>query len=181
MKALFVAASAAFSSMPGLLVVASGLGTPPDHRVLFGGVIEAFGVIALLVLWVNNGRIKKMKTRVITRTAIALALGSLMALFSYIYLFNKSVVNVEGRGTAYYPLYLTGAIRKTVEYNGGSRKSAIENEGLATILEEIDQMPDFYLTMTTIVLLAIYQLIFTTLATTFGILGFHKGKGLGRG
>ena len=56
MKAFFVSAAAVFAAVPGLGVIASGLGTPPgtEYRLLFGGVIEGFGALALIILWVNQ-------------------------------------------------------------------------------------------------------------------------------
>jgi len=178
MKILFLAASAAFSAIPGISVIASGLGTPPDYKILFGGVIEAFGVIALLILWVNQEKIRRVSTKKITNFAVGLAIGSILILSLYIFLYATCVVTVEGRGTAYYPLILTGEIAKTVAHNSGSRKTAIENEGLAEIVEEIDKMPAIYIIATTILLLLTYQSIFTALTGTFGLLAFHRGQGL---
>ena len=172
MKKAFLTASAIFSSIPGLLVIATGLGTPPDQKILFGGVIEAFGVITLLILWVNKARLSALPKKRVTKFAIGLTVGCVLCLFAYIALFSHTVVNVEGRGEAYYPIYLTGEIEKTVNDNG-SRKAAIVNEGIDEIREEIDKMPGFYLTLTTIILLLVYQLVFTTLTTTFGLLGLH--------
>jgi hypothetical protein len=177
MKQLFLAAAAVFSSIPGLLVIASGLGTPPNYKVLFGGVIEAFGVIAILVLWINKNKIKKMPTRKVSKVAIVLALACILLLFTYLYLFNQSVVTVEGRGTAYYPLYISGEIAGMVN-TAGSRKAAIERYGIDEVVEQIDKMPEFYSTLTTVTLLFTYQLVFTILTITFGLLGFHKGQGL---
>jgi hypothetical protein len=177
MKKVFLAASAVFCSIPGLLVIASGLGTPPDYKVLFGGVIEAFGVIALLILWINKNKIADLPTPKVTKIAIVLAISCILVLFTYIYLFNQCVVTVEGRGTAYYPLYITDEIGSSVD-DAGSRKAAIERYGIATILEEIDQLPGYYITLTTIILLFTYQLVFTILAIIFGLLGFHKRQGL---
>jgi hypothetical protein len=177
MKKVFLAASAVFSSIPGLLVIASGLGTPPDYKVLFGGVIEAFGVIALLILWINKNKIEDLPTPKVTKIAIALALGCILMLFTYVYLINQCVVTVDGRGTAYYPLYINGEIAESVN-SAGSRRAAIERWGIDTVLEEINELPGYYLTITTIILLFIYQLIFTTLTITFGLLGFHKRQGL---
>jgi hypothetical protein len=177
MKGLFLAAAGVFSSIPGLLVIASGLGTPPNYAVLFGGVIEAFGVIAILVLWINKSRLKKIPSRRLSKIAITFALGCILLLFTYVYLFNQSVVTVDGRGTAYYPLYLNGEIAETVEA-AGSRKAAIERYGIDEIVEQINAMPESYSTFTTVILLFTYQLVFTLLTITFGLLGFHKSGGL---
>ena len=74
MKKIFVAASAAFAAIPGVAVIASGLGTPPGsgYRWLFGGVIEAFGALALLILWINRSKLRRISKRRITRAAIIL-------------------------------------------------------------------------------------------------------------
>jgi hypothetical protein len=172
-KRLFVAASALFAVLPGLLVVARGVGTPPGYETVFGGVIEACGVIALLTLSVNRAKIRQVAPGKATRIVIFLAIGFTLTLFLYIYLFNLCVVTVKDRGTAYYPVVLSGEIADTVAYNG-SRRAAIEKEGIDTVLEEIDKLPDWHLIATTIVLLFVYQLVFTLLTVAFGFLGFNQ-------
>lgn len=176
MKKIFLAAAAVFASIPGLLIIAKGLGTPPNYEVLFGGVIEAFGVIALLTLWINKSKLEKIPTPKITRIVVGLSVVLIFMLFAYLYLYNQSVVTIAGRGTAYYPVYLTGEIAQTVN-EAGSRKAAIERYGIDEILEEINKMPDYYLTLTTVILLFTYQWVFTVLTVIFGLIGFHKGRG----
>ena len=66
MKNLFLTFSGIFGAIPGLAVIQSGLGVPPNYNVLFGGFIEAFGVLTLLILWVNRNNIKKHTKKYIT-------------------------------------------------------------------------------------------------------------------
>ena len=176
MNRLFLAASAVFGSIPGLLVIAKGIGTPPDYAVLFGGVIEAFGVITLLILWINKGKLEDLTSSKVTKIAIGLSICCILMLFTYMYLFNQCVVKVDGRGTAYYPFYI-GKLEKDVK-KAGSRKALIERWGIAPVIDSINELPDYYLTFTTILLLFVYQLIFTTLTAIFGLLGFYKRQGL---
>ena len=80
MKKLFLAASGLFAAVPGLMIISKSIGTPPSYEHLFGGVIEAFGVLSLLILLVNKNKLKKVKPERITRLAIILGVTSFVSL-----------------------------------------------------------------------------------------------------
>jgi hypothetical protein len=176
MKKLLLAVAGVFGAIPGLTVIQSGIGAPPGYKVLFGGVIEAFGTLSLLLLWVNRKKIKRLAARRVTKRTLALASVCFAFIALYITLFSFCVV-VHQRGTAYYPLWTSGKIADMVA-RAGSRKAAIERYGIAAVAQAIDEMPGIPLELTTIVLLFIYQGIFTTLSIMFGLLGFYEGKQL---
>jgi hypothetical protein len=175
MKTLFLAASAAFAAIPGVGVIASGLGTPPGahYPLVFGGVIEAFGALSLVILWVNQKKLQRYSKRRITRAAIIIGVASFIFIGSYLLLFQHTVVE-HPRGIVYFPLWLTGTIERRVQ-SAGSRKAAIGKygpgaEGLQGAVDEMGTLP---LALTSILLLSIYQGIFTSLTLAFGLLGFH--------
>lgn len=178
MKRFFLITSAAFAAIPGISVIVSGLGTPPGsgYRLLFGGVIEALGSLALAVLWVNQKKIQRRAKRRITRTAIAMGLLSFVFIAGYVLLFRHTVIE-HPRGTAYYPIWLSGNIKKRVE-KAGSRDAAIEMYGIGAIRREIDEMGNGPLAITSILLLFLYQAIFTSLTIAFGLVGFHMRQSL---
>jgi len=177
-KKLFLAASAAFAAIPGLTVIASGLGTPPGtgYRLLFGGVIEAFGAFALLILWINRSKLRRVSKRKITRTAVMLAVFCFLFIAVYVFLFRHTVVEHE-RGVAYYPLWVSGDIKTMVE-RAGSRESAIERYGIAAVRKSIDEMGAIPLAATSVLLLLVYQGIFTSLTIAFGLPGIHANQPL---
>lgn len=174
MKKLLLAAAGIFSAIPGLAIIQIGVGAPPGYKVLFGGVIEAFGTVSLLLLWVNRKRIKRYTARRVTRQATALVMGCFICIAFYISLFSFCVVE-HRRGTAYYPLWTSGKIADMV-VRAGSRRAAIEKYGIAAVVQAIDEMPSISLALTTVTLLFVYQGIFTTLSIMFGLLGFYEGK-----
>jgi hypothetical protein len=176
---LFLALSAAFAAIPGVAVIASGLGTPPGtyYKWLFGGVIEAFGALALLLLWVNKNKLSESKKKLkITRAALIMGVLCFVLIAVYVLLFQHTVVE-HARGTAYYPLWLDGTIERMVE-RAGSREAAIENYGIAGVQKGIDEMGGGTLALTSILLLLVYQGIFTSLTLSFGLPGFHMRQSL---
>ncbi len=176
MKTFLIAVSSVFGSIPGLAILRSGLGTPPENAALFGGVIEAFGALSLALLWMNKDRLKKVTSYRITRVVISLAISTFVSIALYVLLFRLCVVVHESRGTAYYPLWLSGEIADMVNA-AGSRWEAIEHYGIAAVILAIDKMSSTAITVTTLVLLFVYQNIFTCLTLAFGLLGFSDGAG----
>jgi hypothetical protein len=172
MKKLFLTASALFSAIPGIAIIISGLGAPTDYKVLFGGVIEAFGTLSLLILSLNRTSILSMTLKKVTKIAIWLGVFSFISLSVYVVLFSYSVVTVTGRGSVYYPIYTSGRIAEMIN-RAGSRPAAIQRYGIAAVSEAIDEMPGTPLALTTILLLFIYQSVFTSLALAFGFLGIR--------
>src|SRR5436309_1030420 len=113
MKKLLLAAAGVFGAIPGLTVMQSGIGTPPGYKLLFGGTIEAFGTLGLLVVWINRRKIKRLAMRKVTRLSLILASTCFGFLMIYIVLFQSCVITHQ-RGTAYYPIWTTGKAAEMV-------------------------------------------------------------------
>jgi hypothetical protein len=178
MKKLFLTLAGVVGSIPGIAVWQSGLGTPPDKNLLFGGVVQAFGAISLLLLWVNRAKLKLIPKPKITRLVVYLIVTCFAMLSIYLWLFGLTVVQHEFRGTAYYPIWTSGEIAIMVESADNSRYYAIEKYGIDAVKEAIHKMPNAALAITTIVLLFIYQAIFSTLTIAFGVLGIQEESSL---
>lgn len=179
MKKLFLTASGLFSAIPGLTIIWKGIGTPPGYEVLFGGIIEAFGALSLIILMVNKAKLKRLTSYKATKLAIVLSISCFLSLVIYMLLFNFCVVAHPTHGTVYYPMWTGGNLTELIQRTG-SRYGALDRYGSYPVTKAIQQMPGHPLPLivTTALLLLVYQAIFTTLATAFGILGFHKGKNL---
>jgi hypothetical protein len=175
MRKLFLAVSGLFSLIPGIAVMIKVLGSPPDHNISFGAVIEVFGTLSLLVLFMNKPRIVDSPVVKITRWVILLAALSIITLVIYIALFNFCVVSVKDRGTVYYPVYTSGNVAIMIE-RAGSRSAAIERYGIDAVTEAVNEMPGIPIALTTILLLLVYLLIFTPLVLAFGFLGIRQEK-----
>lgn len=181
MKKLFLAASALFGAIPGLAIIQSGLGSPPGYHVLFGGVVESFGVLTLILLWVNRAGLQKLKPKRVTRLTITAAVICFVCIGLYIGLYKHCVVtSTVYNAKAYYPLWVTGDIADIVARSGG-RSAAIDEYGIGEVAEAINKMPSIVLTVTTIVLLLVYQAVFSTLAIAFGLVGFQQGHSIDDG
>lgn len=173
MKKLFLAASGFFAAVPGVAIFLKGIGAPPEHSLIFGGVIEAFGAITFLVLLVNKDRVKNIGRGGITKIALALCAACFLSIAIYTWLYKLCVVPYEANKWFYFPLWTSGELARLVE-NAGGRSGAIDVYGPATVYEALEQMPSWIFAVTTGVLLLVYQFIFTSLTSAFGILGFHS-------
>jgi hypothetical protein len=177
MKRLFIGASGIFAATPGLAIILKGTGTPPEYNYLFGGVIEALGALSIIILWINKGKIKRLPIRKITRVAIILSVVCFASLILYIGLFKFCVISHPAHGTVYYPLWTSGRIAELVGRTGG-RWEALDRYGITPIYNAISQMPAYAITITTALLLFVYQAIFTSLTIAFGLIGFRGGRNL---
>ena len=175
MNKLFLGISGLFASVPGFTIMWKGIGTPPGYSFLFGGTIEAFGSLALILLWMNRAKLKAIKPRKVVTSSIILGVASFVALVVYLALFNLCVVSHPTHHTVFFPLWTSGELAILVAKAGG-RWSALDRYGYFGIYDAIKKMPFYALPFTAAVLLFVYQSIFTTLATAFGLVGFHKGK-----
>ncbi|MGB7844867.1 MAG: hypothetical protein WBL63_04575, partial [Candidatus Acidiferrum sp.] len=179
MKKLFLAASLIFGSIPGISIMTSGLGTPPGYATIFGGVIQAFGALCILLLVASKEKLRGLSGRKITLAAIGLASASLCFLVLYIQLLSLCVVTHPLHGSVYFPLWNSGPALEMVSRAGG-RYAAIDRYGSYPVSKAIQEAPNYPLPMvtTTVLLLFVYQGIFTTLTLAFGIIGVHSGAGL---
>jgi multisubunit Na+/H+ antiporter MnhB subunit len=177
MKKLYLAASGIFSAVPGLAVVWKGLGVPPGHSMLFGGFIEAAGALTLILLWVRRRELERRPARRAIRAAAVLGGLCFSAFIAYSILLNACVKTHPIHGTVYYPLWTSGKLKISVERAGG-RWQALDRYGQAEIEDELQMMPSFVLSLTTILLLVLYMTIFAALTAAFSLLGYHKGANL---
>jgi len=179
LKKFFMTIAAASGAIPGAAIIATGVGTPPESKILFGGVIEALGAISLLVLWVNRAKIKKLNPGKITKISAILALFFAACLVVYIVLLNVCVITFADTSdgqhdeAVYFPIWTSGDLSKMV-FRAGSREAALHKYGPDGVHEAIRKMPSFALPVTTAILLVIYQGSFLFLTIAFGLLGIHE-------
>ena len=164
-----------YDTIPGLAVIITGVMTPPSPEIkyLFGGFLEAFGIISLAYFyWRKKGKIKDKEKARIARYAIIIAAFSFLFLGIYLCLFEYCVVTYN-KNTVYYPLVLTGELKGKIEKHG--RAKAINDYGKDLLENKIKDMPHSYIlkTLTTLLFLLLYLGIFLPLSVAFGILGFY--------
>lgn len=177
LKQLLLALPAVFNVIPGLLVIKTGIGTPPDGMDgLFGGVIIAFGSFALLLLWTNKYRVQRYPAKKVNFAAIVLMIACLLLIFAYVGLYKVCVVSYAENAKCYYPLILFGDLARFVKEAGG-RYDALQpdNAGPFQINKELQQPANVVsLHLTTVLLLLVYSGIFTCLTLAFGLVAFHR-------
>lgn len=179
LKKFFVATAATAGAVPGATILATGVGTPPETKFLFGGVMEAIGALSLLLLWVNRDKIRKLRPRKITRVSITLALLFLVCLGVYIVLLRICVVTIplasQGQQVeaVYFPIWTSGDLGLMV-HRSGSREAAVHDYGPDGVHAAIRKMPGFALPATSALLLLTYQAPFTFLTIAFGLLAIHQ-------
>jgi hypothetical protein len=176
MNKLLLSLSGIFAAIPGIVIMQNGLGSPPNYKWLFGGVIESFGALTLLTLWANKEKIRRLSSHTVTRTVLLLVIVAFVSIGTYVFLFDFCVVQHEVRGTIYYPLWVKGEIARMVEA-AGTREAAVERYGIAGVALAINEMPNiaFASAVTTTSLLFVYQTIFTSVTAAFGVVGIHSG------
>jgi hypothetical protein len=146
--------------------------------MIFAGVIEALGVLTLLVLWLNKGWLEQWHRARATRWAIGLGAASLILLMLYLILFNFCVIThpLYADRVFFYPFSLSGKAAQMVEM-AGSRYHAIGKYGPDAVQDALNALSTAQ-TITAMVLLLVYQAVFTALTAAFGIVGFHSGRDL---
>jgi hypothetical protein len=71
-----------------------------------------------------------------------------------------SCVVTDARGTAYYPLWLSGRLALAVQ-KAGTRQAAINRYGIDAIQQYIAESPRYAMVVTTLTLLVAYTAVFT--------------------
>jgi hypothetical protein len=182
MKPLFLIASGTLAVVPGLMTLQSGIGVPPGTKVLFGGGVEAFGALALLLVWANRERLSAMKTATATVLAVSLACFCLLCLVTYTSLLAVCVVETtkpehKAYGPVFFPLSLDGQIADLVAKKK-SRVAVLNEFGPGAIADMMHEMPGIAsaFVVTKVVLFLLYQAVFTSLVLTFGLLGVQANR-----
>src|SRR6266404_3191120 len=95
MKKLLATASAAFGALPGVSVMLSEIGTPPDYGKLFGAIIQACGVLALVLLYFNRSWLSKFQPSFLTKWSIGLMISA------FVFLADLRIISKPPGATVY--------------------------------------------------------------------------------
>jgi hypothetical protein len=167
-------ASGVFAVIPGIAVLTSSVGVPPNSsKALFGGVIEAVGVLTLMILWLNKSWIKKSSIKKINKLSFISILAFVISLFTYIFLFNYLVVQVENSDSVFFPLWSNGELKASL-LEFGSRNELINQWGRDDVYKVIQSSSETPLLITTLIMLFNYMLTFFSLTFSFGLLAIKS-------
>jgi hypothetical protein len=174
LKNFYSAASAVFAVMPGMTILLSNVGVPPNtSKVLFAGITESLGVITIMILWLNKQKFKTLTNRSVTRLCLISLSIFLIAICSYFFLFALLIVPVNNSEALYFPLWPAGELKESLQ-QFGSKAELIRQWGRDDVYKVIQSSSTIALQFTTLILLIIYQLIFVSLTFSFGILGIKS-------
>lgn len=180
LKSFFTTASGVFAVIPGLGILLTNIGVPPDtSKYLFAGVIESLGVLTLLLISVNTPRLKKLDSKKTTTVTLAAICVFICALFAYLFMFDYLVIEVSGSQPLFFPLWPAGELKEGLTL-AGSKVELIRQWGRDDVSKVISASSPVPLAITKLIFLFIYQLLFVALTFSFGILGVDdkiKSKG----
>lgn len=178
MKAMLKTAAGIFAVIPGIGVLQSGLGVPPEEgmRLIFGGVIEFFGVLSLLLLTINQAWIRSLTKRAVTVVTVLIAGSSFLLILAYVGSYQYCVVTSVPRGTVYFPLWNEGGLANMVSVAGG-RAAAIDMYGRYAVYEAVEAMGEIPEIVTSAVLTFLYTGVFTSITWAFGLPAIHEASG----
>ncbi|MDB5012529.1 MAG: hypothetical protein JWQ25_731 [Daejeonella sp.] len=173
---LFTIASGAFGVVPGVTVLISSIGVPPNtSKTLFAATIEALGVFTLLIIWANREKIEQYSIKKATKWAIIAMALFVITLFTYLFLYNYLVISVENSEPLLFPLWPQGLLKTAIEQMG-TRENLINQWGRDDVYKVIQSSSTISILLTTLSLLLIYQAIFISLTFAFGILSIITKK-----
>lgn len=177
MKKIFQNISGAFALIPGLIVMATNIGVPPNSsRLFFSATIEALGAFTLLMLYVNKEKLKAMSAKQINGRALFGIVTFAVVLFLYLFLFDTYVITVSNFEPVFFPILQYGELIEGLTTHGSPEK-LIDDWGPADVTKVINQSSHAPLVYTRLIFLFCYQLIFTSLTYAFGILAIKVTPG----
>jgi hypothetical protein len=169
-------ASGVFAVVPGLAILTSNVGVPPNSsKALFGGVIEALGVFTLLMLWLNKNWILNLTIKRVNKLSFISIIVFIISLFGYIFLFSYLVVGVEKSESIFFPLWANGELETGLK-QFGNRNELINQWGRDDVYKVIQSSSNVPLLLTTLIMLFLYQLTFVSLTFAFGLLGIKSSN-----
>ncbi|SEO94658.1 hypothetical protein [Mucilaginibacter sp. OK283] len=175
-KTILKAGSGVFATIPGLAVLLSNIGVPPDSsKYLFCGIIESFGVFTLLILRFNSGYFKSLSVKTINLLAIVSIVTFGLTLFFYLFLFNQYVVGYKDSKSVFFPVWPQGELRQGLQETG-SKANLIREWGRDDVRTVIQSSSSAMLNYSMLLFLLIYQLIFVSLTFAFGILSIRVSE-----
>jgi H+/Cl- antiporter ClcA len=175
-KAILKTGSGVFATIPGLGVLLSNIGVPPDSsKYLFCGIIESFGVFTLLILRFNSGFFKSLPIKTINRLAIVSIVTFGVTLFLYLFLFNQYVVGYKDSKPLFFPVWPQGELKQGLQ-EMGSKANLIKEWGRDDVHTVIQSSSSAMLNYSMLLFLLIYQLVFVSLTFAFGILSIRVSE-----
>jgi len=171
---IFKWASASFAVIPGLIIMATNLGTPPGiSKYVYGGLIEATGAFSLLLLAINKKSITKLSHQKITKISISIFILFIISMLTYIFLFNNQIIYNDKYDTSlFFPFWYGDDLGYMIQ-KAGSKYNAISLYGPQAIIDGIYSSKN-YLEFSRAIFTIVYIFTFEMLVIGFGLLGLRN-------
>ena len=121
MKRLFVWVDLITGVLPGMIVILHGFGTPEELRMPFGILAAACGLVAFGVVILIKKAVSRGDRRVLAGLMIVSAFIGLVSLCAYWIVLDQCVFQSPQRSSVFFPLWLEGRAKETVERVGGAK------------------------------------------------------------
>ena len=141
--------------VPGVAVLLKGFGCPPEREKIFGGFIEGFGALALIIVEMNRGRLRSLSRAAATRLTWRVGALALALFVVYFFLIDFCIVRLTGRSPVYFPIVVCASLAHEIE-EAGSRAALVERWGAGGAEDAIHQCSDSWLAGSTAALLLLY-------------------------
>src|SRR5260221_809942 len=167
MKDVFTWVSLITGILPGMALILNGFGTPEDLRQAFGIIAAVCGFGAFGVVLLIKESIKRRSKKVLALLIIAFGLVGLVSLCSYWIVLNQCVFHAPQRSPAFYPLWLDGWAKVSVE-NAGGRVAYYQKYGPGAVSKLLETQTE-QINRTKLLLLGLVSLASLALPVSSGI------------
>jgi hypothetical protein len=167
MKDVFTWVSLVTGILPGMALILNGFGTPEDLRQPFGVIAAVCGFVAFGVVLLIKESIKRRSKKTMALLIIAFGLAGLVSLCSYWIVLNQCVFQAPQHSPAFYPLWLDGSGKESVERAGG-RMAYYERYGPGAVSKLLEGQTD-QINRTKFLLLSLVSIASLSLPVSSGI------------
>jgi hypothetical protein len=168
MKDVFTWVSLISGVLPGMALILNGFGTPEDLRLPFGIIAAVCGFVAFGVVLLIKQSTSRRSKKVLAIWIIASGLVGFVSLCSYWIVLDHCVFHAPQRSPAFFPLWLDGQAKLSVESAGG-RMAFYEKYGPAAVSKLMSETQAHQMTRTNLLLLGLISTASLTLAVASGI------------
>jgi len=167
MKNIFSWVSLIGGVIPGMTLVLNGFGTPADLRMPFGIIAAISGFLAFGVILLIKNRIKRRIKTTLPYFIIASGLVGLVSFCFYWIVLDQCVFRAPQRSEVFFPLWLEGSAKETVDGAGG-RMSFYNKYGPGAVWKLLETQTD-QLNCTKLLLLVLISTASLALAVASGV------------
>ena len=172
MKTFFLAVSSMFAALPGISSMIYAFGVPESKsKILFGAIVEVFGCLSLVYILFNRNKILSYQDKKVNRIFLIFLVSGLILMFTYLFLFKSYTFEFDDE-TIIKPFYYNSEIINEIN-SSGSFENFVEELGFDRAKDKLLEKENLSITITYLIFLLNYIIIFVFLTVCFAILGIR--------